>query len=79
MKQESFVGPDWRVPGWIEKGYIHEKRVKTEGLRAGSNLVLAACPDELRQELREYNKEQGFSEYVFEEDLNDEDIVFIEV
>ena len=70
MKKDCFIGPDWRIPGWIEKGYIHKKRVKNKGKRAGSWLVLNTCPDDIKKELREQNI------YLFEEDLKKEDIIF---
>jgi hypothetical protein len=70
VTKDCFVGPDWRISDWIEKGYIHKKRVKNKGKRAGSWLILKTCPEDIKKELREQNI------YLFEEDLKKEDIVF---
>ena len=70
MSSESYIGVDMRIPGWMEKGYIHEKLVKKKDDGRWCHFVLKNCPEDIKKELREQNI------YLFEEDLKKEDIVF---
>lgn len=67
------IGPDLRMLDWIDQGYVHAELLKNK-----KRLVLKACPDVLRKELKEINKKLSYEVYVFEEDMNPEDIVFWE-
>ena len=77
MKKDCFIGPDWRIPGWMDKGYIHGKLVKLKNTNRWCYFVLDACLEDIKKELREQNI-YLFEEdiYLFEEDLKKEDIIF---
>ena len=67
------IGVDLRIADWITKGYISPRPLKNECL-----LVLKNCPEDLCMELSEENKKMSSPFYVFEEELQPEDIVFAE-
>ena len=68
---------DYRVWGWMDKGYIHEKMVKIPQTGYSGFLVLRACPENIKEDLREQNKTGLVPDYLFEEDLSTEEIEFL--
>ena len=67
------IGPDLRIADWIIQGYISPRPLKGECL-----LVLKTCSEDLRRELKEKNKKLSSPFYVFEDEIQPEDIVFWE-
>ena len=65
-----FVGPNYHLPEWIEKGYVKLVKTKTSICK---HFVFKSCPENLKKEMREENKKFPHP-YLFEEDLTEEEL-----